>query len=90
MKIISDKNKLIKYIHKEYNLGFIPTMGAIHAGHKSLIKKSISQCNKTVVTIFINKPQFDRKSDFKRYPRLIQKDILILKKLTQINVNKKY
>ena len=81
MKIISDKNNLIKYIHKEYNLGFIPTMGAIHAGHKSLIRKSINQCNKTVVTIFINKPQFDRKSDFKKYPRLIQKDILILKKL---------
>ena len=56
-------------------------MGAIHIGHISLIKKSISQCNKTIVTIFINKPQFNRKSDYKKYPRVIKKDISIIKKL---------
>ncbi len=81
MKIISSKNKLVKIIRKERNLGFVPTMGGIHLGHVSMIKKSINQCNKTLVSIFINKPQFDRKSDFKKYPRILKKDISKLKRL---------
>ena len=81
MKIIYDKNKLVKFIHKERNLGFVPTMGAIHLGHVSLVKKSIYLCNKTIVSIFINKQQFNKKNDFIKYPRLLKKDILILKKL---------
>ena len=81
MKIILNKYDLIKFINKEKNLGFVPTMGAIHLGHISLIKKSISQCDKTVVSIFINKPQFNKKSDYKNYPRVVNKDISILKKL---------
>ena len=79
MKIILNKNNLIKLIKNEKKLGFIPTMGAIHAGHKSLFKKSISQCNKTIVSIFVNKPQFNRKSDFKKYPRNLKKDIKLIK-----------
>jgi len=81
MKIILNKNKLKKLIHSEKNLGFVPTMGAIHKGHISLVKKCISQCSKTIVSIFVNKPQFNRKSDFKKYPRLLKKDILVLKKM---------
>ena len=80
MKIISNKNKLIKIIQSEKNLGFVPTMGAIHKGHLSLIKKSIKQCKKTVVSIFVNKPQFNKKSDYMKYPRFLNKDISILKK----------
>ena len=79
MKIILSKNKLIKILQKEKNIGFVPTMGGIHAGHISLINKCVSQCNKTVVSIFINKPQFNRNDDFKRYPRSLEKDILKLK-----------
>lgn len=81
MKIISTKNKLIKIIQKDRNLGFIPTMGGIHLGHFSLIKMSINQCDKTIVSIFVNKPQFNKKSDFKKYPRTLKKDIYKLKKL---------
>jgi len=81
MKIISNKNKLIKIIRKDKNLGFVPTMGSIHSGHISLIKMSINQCDKTIVSIFVNKPQFNRKSDFKKYPRVLKKDIFKLKKL---------
>ena len=77
MKIFLNKNDLIKFTHNEKNLGFVPTMGAIHPGHMSLIKKSISQCSATIVSIFINKPQFNRKSDLKGYPRNIKKDIRI-------------
>jgi len=81
MKIVSDKNKLIKFVNRETNLGFVPTMGAIHLGHISLIKKSKALCNVTIVSIFINKPQFNRKNDFKKYPRTLAKDIKMLKKL---------
>ena len=56
-------------------------MGGIHLGHISLIKRSIRECKKTAVSIFINKPQFNRKYDFKKYPRRIKKDIKKLKKL---------
>ena len=81
MKIFISKNKLIKFIKHEKNLGFVPTMGAFHLGHIALFKRSISQCNKTVVSIFINKPQFNNKSDFQKYPKTLKKDILVLKKL---------
>ena len=79
MKIIRKKKELKKLIDNEISLGFVPTMGAIHKGHISLVKKSNSQCNKTIVSIFVNKPQFNRKIDFKSYPRLLAKDIKILK-----------
>ena len=81
MKIISSKNKLTKIIRTDKNLGFVPTMGSIHSGHISLIKMSINQCDKTIVSIFVNKPQFNRKSDFRKYPRVLKKDIYKLKKL---------
>ena len=81
MKIILDKKKLIKLVNKEQYIGFVPTMGALHKGHASLIKKSISENNKTVVSIFINKQQFNKKSDFKKYPRVLKNDKKILRKL---------
>lgn len=82
MKIISTKKKLTKLIKNEKNLGFVPTMGAFHIGHISLFKKSISECRKTIVSIFVNKPQFNNKNDYKKYPRNIKKDIKKIKKLS--------
>ena len=81
MKIIVNKNKLKELIHNEKKLGFVPTMGAIHKGHISLFKKCMSECDKSIVSIFVNKPQFNKKSDYKKYPRLLKKDISMLKKL---------
>ena len=81
MKIFYNKKKLKRFIDKEKNLGFVPTMGGIHLGHLSLIKKSINECNKTIVTIFVNKQQFNRKSDYENYPRTINNDIYLLKKI---------
>ena len=81
MKIIFNKHKLIKIIEKEKNLGFVPTMGSLHKGHSFLIKKSNSQCKKTIVSIFVNKPQFNKFADFKKYPRTLSKDVKTLKKL---------
>ena len=81
MKIFLSKTKLINFIRKEKNLGFVPTMGAIHLGHIYLVKRSMSQCAKTIVSIFVNKPQFNRNKDFKKYPRVLKRDISILRKL---------
>tara|TARA_Y100000590_G_scaffold445484_1_gene577730 strand:+ start:3296 stop:4105 length:810 start_codon:yes stop_codon:yes gene_type:complete len=81
MKIIVSKKKLKELLHNEKNLGFVPTMGALHRGHVSLIKKCILENTRTIVTIFVNKPQFNKRADYNRYPRSVKKDIVILKKL---------
>ena len=80
MKIFFNKKRLIKEIQNTENLGFVPTMGSIHKGHLSLVKKSKKLSEKTIVSIFVNKPQFNNKNDFKKYPRSINKDINLLKK----------
>lgn len=80
MKIILSKKKIIQILKGQKNLGFVPTMGAIHKAHIYIIKKSTSLCNKTIVTIFINKPQFNKIADYKKYPRDLKKDISILRK----------
>ena len=79
MKIIYKKDDLIKFLKHEQNLGFVPTMGSIHKGHLSLVKKSIKDCKKTIVSIFINRPQFNKKNDFNNYPKTLKKDIKLLK-----------
>ena len=80
MKIVFNKKKLIQILKEQKNLGFVPTMGAIHKAHIYILKKSISLCKKTIVTIFINKPQFNKINDYKKYPRNLKKDISILRK----------
>jgi len=56
-------------------------MGAIHMGHISLVKRCISECDMSIVSIFINKLQFNKKNDYKKYPRSLKTDTLILKRL---------
>ena len=80
MKILKTKNDLKKAILNTKNLGFLPTMGSLHEGHISLIKKSKKNSKKTLVSIYINPTQFNKKKDFKSYPRKINDDIIILKK----------
>ena len=80
MKIIFNKSRLVEILKNENNLGFVPTMGNLHKGHKSLIRKSIDQNYKTIVSIFVNKPQFNRNNDFKNYPRNLKKDLFKLRK----------
>ncbi|MDC3139266.1 pantoate--beta-alanine ligase [Candidatus Pelagibacter sp.] len=81
MKIITSIFDLNKEIKDYKNIGFVPTMGGIHAGHISLIKASQNKKSKTIVSIFVNPTQFNKGDDFKQYPRNIQKDIDILEKL---------
>ena len=81
MKLFTNKKKLQLEIKDINNISFVPTMGALHKGHESLIKKSIRESGKTVVSIFLNPKQFDNKIDLKSYPRNHKKDIKILKRL---------
>ena len=81
MIIFKSINKLNKEVNFKANIGFVPTMGAIHKGHESLIHRSKKKCKKTLVSIFINPAQFNKKNDFNRYPRKLANDIKILKRL---------
>ena len=81
MKILLRNSDLNEAILDSSNVGFVPTMGSLHKGHISLIKKSLIYCSKTVVSIFVNPTQFNKKSDYKKYPRNNKKDLSILKKL---------
>ena len=81
MKIFKDKQSLQKEILNNKRISFIPTMGGLHKGHISLIKRSKKNKFKTLVTIFINPKQFDKKSDYRSYPKNTKKDIKLLKKL---------
>ena len=81
MKIFKDKQNLQKEIFKTKGISFVPTMGGLHKGHISLIKKSKKSKLKTLVSIFVNPKQFNKRSDFKSYPRNTKKDIKLLKKL---------
>ena len=65
----------------ESNIGFTPTMGALHKGHLSLIKKSKEECEITIVSIFVNELQFDPDEDFEEYPRTLEADLKQLKQL---------
>ena len=81
MKLIKQISDLNKAINTQKGLGFVPTMGGLHRGHESLIKISKKKCNKTLVTIFINPTQFNNKKDYKFYPRNLNADLKILKRL---------
>ena len=57
------------------SVGFVPTMGALHAGHRSLIERSVAECDVTVLSIFINPLQFGPNEDLAKYPRTLDADV---------------
>ena len=80
MIIFKEQEELKKHLAKLNNslIGFVPTMGALHQGHISLIKKSNSTCNTTICSIYVNPTQFNNTDDFLNYPKTIKDDIKIL------------
>lgn len=84
MKVFTKKKLLIEFLSnqkKDIKIGFVPTMGALHEGHTSLILTSKKKCDITICSIFVNPTQFNDKSDYKNYPIDIKSD---LKKLNEI------
>jgi pantoate--beta-alanine ligase len=82
MQIFKNVNHWQKHrsnLEQNKTIGFIPTMGALHEGHLSLVKKSTLDNDYTVVSIFINPTQFNNDDDFKNYPISIDDDLDILK-----------
>ncbi|MBT7851265.1 MAG: pantoate--beta-alanine ligase [Formosa sp.] len=90
MRVYTSKAELCAFISKEststFSLGFVPTMGALHAGHLSLVNAALAQNNLVVVSIFVNPTQFDNPNDLNTYPRTLEEDIQLLETLSKTTI----
>ena len=64
--------------HRDKTIGFVPTMGALHQGHISLVERARAECDTVVVSVFVNPTQFNDKTDLKNYPRTPEADAAML------------
>lgn len=82
MKIFSTIRELQRYLNKERKngrpVGFVPTMGALHEGHLSLVARSVTENGLTVCSIFVNPAQFNNRKDLANYPRTTDRDLKLL------------
>jgi pantoate--beta-alanine ligase len=86
MLVFKTQEDLKSYLHcnfdRHQSVGFVPTMGALHQGHLSLIEKSISENDVTVMSIFVNPTQFNNPTDLQNYPRTLEEDVEKLKTIS--------
>jgi pantoate--beta-alanine ligase len=83
MKVISTVIELQKHLLEIHHspVGFVPTMGALHKGHISLVESALNKCLVVVVSIFVNPTQFNDRNDLKNYPRTLDNDLELLRKV---------
>ncbi len=74
---VSDLRKELSTVDRK-GVGFVPTMGALHAGHRSLVERARRECATVVVSVFVNPTQFNDKNDLKNYPRTPEADMALL------------
>ena len=77
-QIVELQNALFMLRKQGKKIGLVPTMGALHEGHASLVKQSVKDNDVTVVSVFVNPTQFNDKNDLKNYPRDLQADCALL------------
>lgn len=77
-KIVDVQNALFDIRKSGVTVGLVPTMGALHEGHASLVRRSVAECGVTVVSVFVNPTQFNDKDDLKTYPRALDADCALL------------
>ena len=82
LSTISEVRALRKYVQNNHQtLGLVPTMGALHDGHLSLVKLACEQTDHALVTIFVNPTQFAPHEDFQQYPRTLEQDLATLQQM---------
>lgn len=83
-QLVTDRETLARWVAAARaecrTVGLVPTMGALHEGHLSLVRRSVAECDLTAVTIFVNPTQFSPGEDFARYPRPLEADLDLLRR----------